>query len=168
MVDRRRPAKARQKAQQEAAATVQRKAGPPPSGEELMRATDSTGTDGSLPLIEELAPAPQAEDVFGRMAGLPHCLFLDSALAHPTLGRYSFVAADPFDFVQFPADGSDALKALAERLGRFTATSEPGCRPFREARPACWATISDAVWNVCRSLRPTSFACRRWLSVSTT
>ena len=76
-------------------------------------------------------PARQAEDVFARMAGLPYCLFLDSALAHPTLGRYSFVAADPFDFVQFPADGSDALKALAERLGRFTATSEPGLPPFQ-------------------------------------
>ena len=66
-----------------------------------------------------------------RMAGLPHCLFLDSALAHPTLGRYSFVAADPFDFVQFPADGSDALAALAERLARFTAASEPGLPPFQ-------------------------------------
>ena len=89
------------------------------------------GSNSALPLIEELAPARQAEDVFARMAGLPYCLFLDSALAHPTLGRYSFVAADPFDFVQFPADGSDALKALAERLGRFTATSEPGLPPFQ-------------------------------------
>ena len=75
------------------------------------------GTDASLPLVEELAPAPQAEEVFARMAGLPHCLFLDSALAHPTLGRYSFVAADPFDFVQFPADGSDALSGVGRAAG---------------------------------------------------
>ena len=27
----------------------------------------------------------------------------------PTLGRYSFLAADPFDFVELPADGGDAL-----------------------------------------------------------
>ena len=79
--------------------------------------TPAVGRDASLPLVEELAPAQQAEDVFARMAGLPHCLFLDSALAHPTLGRYSFVAADPFDFVQFPADGSDALSGIGGAAG---------------------------------------------------
>jgi len=52
------------------------------------------------------------------MARLPHCLFLDSAMTHPALGRYSFLAADPFDFVQSPADGSDALGTLEERLRR--------------------------------------------------
>ena len=93
--------------------------------------TGAVGIDASLPLVEELAPIPQAEDVFLRMADLPHCLFLDSAMAHPTLGRYSLVAADPFDFMQFPADGSDALTALEERLGRFAAAGQPGLPPFQ-------------------------------------
>jgi para-aminobenzoate synthetase component I len=57
------------------------------------------------------------------MAGLPHCLFLDSAMRHPTLGRYSFLAADPFDFVRCPADGSDALGVLEERLRQFSCFS---------------------------------------------
>jgi para-aminobenzoate synthetase component 1 len=84
-----------------------------------------------VPLVEEIAPAPQAEEMFLRMAGRPHCLFLDSAMAHPTLGRYSFLAADPFDFVQFPADGSDALEGLERRLGRFSATRVAGLPPFQ-------------------------------------
>jgi para-aminobenzoate synthetase component 1 len=72
-----------------------------------------------LPLVEELSPAPRPEEIFLRMARLPHCLFLDSAMSHPTLGRYSFLAADPFDFVELPADGSDALRILEERLRQF-------------------------------------------------
>ena len=84
-----------------------------------------------LPLVEELLPAPDAEDVFVRMAGLPHCLFLDSAMTHPTLGRYSFVAADPFDFLEIPADGSDALTVLAQRMGRFAADTATGLPPFQ-------------------------------------
>ena len=102
--------------------------------------TGSVGTSGSLPLVEGLLPAPRPEDVFLQMARLPHCLFLDSAMAHPTLGRYSFLAADPFDFVRFPADGSDALGALEERLRRFSChrradipvcRSETGLPPFQ-------------------------------------
>ncbi len=91
----------------------------------------SVGTSGALPLVEELVPAPEPADVFPRMACLPHCLFLDSAMRHPVLGRYSFLAADPFDFVQFSADGSDALAALARRIGQFTAVSLPELPPFQ-------------------------------------
>jgi len=92
--------------------------------------TCSVGTSG-LPLVEELSPAPRPEDVFLRMARLPHCLFLDSAMTHSTLGRYSFLAADPFDFIQLPADGSDALGALEERVRRFVATPVAGLPPFQ-------------------------------------
>jgi len=84
-----------------------------------------------LPLIEELTPAAEPEGVFLRLARLPHCLFLDSALGHPVLGRYSFLAADPFDFVQLPADGSDALELFRERLARFAAATVPELPPFQ-------------------------------------
>jgi len=82
-------------------------------------------------LVEELAGRPPDEELFRRMAGLPHCLFLDSAMVHPTLGRYSFLAADPFDFVQVPADGSDALTMLDARLRRFAADRVEGLPPFQ-------------------------------------
>jgi para-aminobenzoate synthetase component I len=90
----------------------------------------SVGTSG-LPLVEELLPAPRPEEVFPRLAGLPHCLFLDSAMRHPTLGRYSFLAADPFDFVELPADGGDALGILEGRLRQFTAMAVGGLPPFQ-------------------------------------
>jgi para-aminobenzoate synthetase component 1 len=81
--------------------------------------------------VEEIAPWPQPEEALLRLAGRPHCLFLDSAMVHPTLGRYSLLAADPFDFVQFPANGSDALEELSRRLGRFRATRVAGLPPFQ-------------------------------------
>jgi para-aminobenzoate synthetase component I len=52
-----------------------------------------------LPLVEPLVPAPDPEQIFVRLAGQPYCLFLDSAMVDPVLGRYSFVAADPFAFI---------------------------------------------------------------------
>lgn len=83
------------------------------------------------PLVMELTPAPEAVHVFQRLSHLPHCLFLDSALRHPALGRYSFVVADPIAFLSFPADGSDALHALAELLKKFTANTIPDLPPFQ-------------------------------------
>ena len=65
----------------------------------------ATGPDGFRPLAEELVPAPRSEEIFRRMCRLPHCLFLDSALHHRTLGRYSFVAADPFEFIRLATAG---------------------------------------------------------------
>ena len=53
-----------------------------------------------------------AVDVFRRLAGLPHVVFFDSAMRHPQLGRYSFVAADPVEWLVVPADGSDALAPI--------------------------------------------------------
>lgn len=85
----------------------------------------------SLPLVEELMPPPAPEEVFARLTGRPHCLFLDSALRHSRLGRYSFVAADPFDFVQLPADGNDVLTILAERLAPFSMPALPTLPPFQ-------------------------------------
>src|SRR5262245_27646172 len=50
-------------------------------------------------LVEELPSSLSARDVFARLAGLPHAAFLDSAMSHPTLGRYSFLTADPFEWI---------------------------------------------------------------------
>jgi para-aminobenzoate synthetase component 1 len=94
-----------------------------------------------LPLVEELTPALEAWQVFQRLAHLPHPLFLDSALAQPQLGRYSFVTADPFDwlcsrgrrtrFGQMILEDSDPLAVLAERLDRFRAEPIAGLPPFQ-------------------------------------
>ena len=83
------------------------------------------------PLIEELVPAREPEGVFLRMCRLPHCLFLDSALREPALGRYSFVAADPFDFLQLPPQRTDGLDKLARRMNGLQAETAAGLPPFQ-------------------------------------
>ncbi len=90
---------------------------------------DETVTSAAL--VHELFPPPQAEAVFLRLCRKPHCLFLDSAMRHPTLGRYSFVAADPFDYWELPADATDGLAHWAARAAAFSAATLPGLPPFQ-------------------------------------
>ena len=103
-----------------------------------------------------------------RLACLPHCLFLDSALRHPMLGRYSFLAADPFDFVQLPADGSDALGILAAQMQAFAAAAVAELPPFQGGAAGFSVTIWDAVWSVCRRRPWMSSACPPWPWACTT
>jgi para-aminobenzoate synthetase component I len=88
--------------------------------------------------VMELVPAPDAEDVFQRLAGLPHCLYLDSARRDSLLGRYSFVAADPFDFIEVPVSTDransrhdDAFALVERQLGGFATTAIAGLPPFQ-------------------------------------
>ena len=81
--------------------------------------------DDALPLVEELRPAPEAAEMFRRLARRPYCLFLDSARRDAQLGRYSFLMADPFEVLEVPADESDALAELATRLMPFRSAHRP-------------------------------------------
>lgn len=83
------------------------------------------------PLIKELLPAPDPMDVFQRLSARSHCLFLDSALRHNELGRFSFVTADPFDFLTFPSDSHDSLKHLEDRLNLLPANHLNHLPPFQ-------------------------------------
>src|SRR6201986_3936839 len=87
--------------------------------------------ESSLPLVEELHPVPDAADAFLRLRGLPHCLWFDSARQHPTLGRYSFLTAQPFDYLELPIDGTDGLATLAERLAPYQSATLAGLPPFQ-------------------------------------
>jgi len=82
-------------------------------------------------LVEELVPAPDPEYAFLCACGLPHCLFLDSALRDPRLGRYSFVTADPFDYLELPPDRTHGLALLKRRMARFRTETLPGLPPFQ-------------------------------------
>jgi para-aminobenzoate synthetase component 1 len=97
----------------------------------------------ALPLVVELTPAPTAWDAFQRFAGVSSALFLDSALHHAALGRYSFVTADPFESIR-SRDGSvvvagphqarepgDPFATLAVRLARYRSELLPGLPPFQ-------------------------------------
>ncbi len=86
------------------------------------------------PLVEELRPAPAVEDAFERLVHLDHCLFLDSAVVHPALGRYSFLAADPVVYWQVPvaAGGDEDLwHRLAAELAPLHTPAVPGVPPFQ-------------------------------------
>jgi para-aminobenzoate synthetase component 1 len=78
----------------------------------MTQATDQQ----TLPFVEPLDASLDPVDVFRRLAGLPHVVFFDSAMRHPELGRYSFVAADPIEWLCAPADGQDALGDFGFRL----------------------------------------------------
>jgi para-aminobenzoate synthetase component 1 len=94
-----------------------------------------------VPLVEELTPTPEPWDVARRLAHLNRLLFLDSAQTHPGFGRYSFVTADPFEWLwargqRIVASGKrcqagDPFAMLADRLARFPAATIPGLPPFQ-------------------------------------
>jgi para-aminobenzoate synthetase component 1 len=73
-------------------------------------------THHEFPLVERLDSSLEPVEAFRRLSGLPHVVFLDSAMRHPTLGRYSFIAADPVEWLTASADGSNALRDFGLRI----------------------------------------------------
>jgi para-aminobenzoate synthetase component 1 len=84
-----------------------------------------------LPLAERLPAELSPVDVFARLANLPHVVFFDSAAREGDLGRYSFIAADPFQWITQPADGSDALAVSQAALQQYPALPRPDLPPFQ-------------------------------------
>ena len=66
----------------------------------------------SAPVIKELLPMPDVEAVFLQLSHQRHCLFLDSSLREEQLGRYSFVTADPFHYMELAARTENELDVL--------------------------------------------------------
>jgi para-aminobenzoate synthetase component 1 len=104
--------------------------------------TESPAAASTIPLVEEVATHLRPWDVFQRLIGLRRVLFLDSAMEHPALGRWSFVTADPFEWLSAkgrrvtvsgrrePLD-ADPFAVLADRLARYRAEPLPGLPPFQ-------------------------------------
>lgn len=87
----------------------------------------------TLPLVEELVPAPDPWDVARHFLHWHDAVFLDSANESP-LGRYSFVAADPFAHVvsgEPEQRQADPFVHLAELLQRYPADTLAGLPPFQ-------------------------------------
>ena len=85
----------------------------------------ATGPTVFTPLVRELVPMPDSEAVFAKLAGRPHCLFLDSARRDRQLGRYSYIMVDPFDYLEFMPQDHQAFDVLQEKMAAFTV---PGTR----------------------------------------
>ncbi|ACL55104.1 aminodeoxychorismate synthase component I [Methylobacterium nodulans] len=86
-----------------------------------------------IPFLDPIAAA-------ARLQGRPGLAFLDSAMRHPELGRYSYLAADPF--LRFEVRGGRAfrdgaplegapLAALRRLLAPYRAEPLPGLPPFQ-------------------------------------
>jgi para-aminobenzoate synthetase component I len=95
-------------------------------------------TSPHLPVVEPARGPLDTEQRFQRFAHLPYALFLDSALVRPHLGRYSFLAADPFEVLRIPVGekgspgpAGDPLGELARRMRPWSAPTIPGLPPFQ-------------------------------------
>jgi para-aminobenzoate synthetase component I len=84
-----------------------------------------------FPLVHELHPVPDPAAAFERLQSRPHCLFLDSALRDPTLGRYSFLTADPFAIWRHEVGCIDPFPQLQAELSLFQAVTVPDLPPFQ-------------------------------------
>lgn len=62
---------------------------------------------------------------------LPFLTFFDSSMADRKLGRYSFIAADPFEHIVADAAGADWVAKLKARLAVYRTAPMPGLPPFQ-------------------------------------
>jgi para-aminobenzoate synthetase component I len=95
------------------------------------------------PLVEEISPVPDSAEALERFAILPRLLFLDSAQHSRSLGRYSFLTADPFEWIVSrgrhtfvsgetkPRDNVDPFSILLERMQRWQMEPIVGLPPFQ-------------------------------------
>ncbi len=97
----------------------------------------------SLPVVEEIAADLDPVEAFERLTSLPHLLFFDSAGRRSSLARYSFLTADPFewiwsrgrqifinDAIERPENG-DPFTVLAKRLQQWRTAPVAGLPPFQ-------------------------------------
>lgn len=111
-----------------------------------------SGASAGLPLAIELKPAPDPADALMRLAALPHVALLDSALRHAELGRFSFLAADPYEFRLFPAqtlaqtaspDPWNAARALVPAAS----VHDPRLPPFQGGLIGMWGYELGTLWE---------------------
>jgi para-aminobenzoate synthetase component 1 len=90
-------------------------------------------------IVEELAETPDIERSLEALANLPQCILFDSARQQAELGRYSFLAADPFEFIRLNMPEAAAASAahggvfamLAARFAPYITASVPDLPPFQ-------------------------------------
>jgi para-aminobenzoate synthetase component 1 len=95
--------------------------------------TGSLSSNQRVPLVEELSPAPETMDVLHAFAGCPGLILLESAMQREHVGRYSFLAADPFETIRLDQAefGRDPFVELRKTFERFSADTIEGLPPFQ-------------------------------------
>ncbi len=88
-----------------------------------------------LPLVEELSSAPTIEAALDAFCDWPDLLLFDSAMRRDSLGRYSYLTADPFRTfsTQEPQFGLDPFDEVRDVLSRsiYQIESVEGLPPFQ-------------------------------------
>jgi len=83
------------------------------------------------PHVELLPDHLTASLAFERLKHLPHCCWLDSALAGDRQSRFSFLAADPISVLEVDRVAADPLAKLEQWMGQFQSKTVPGLPPFQ-------------------------------------
>ncbi|MFQ5731336.1 MAG: anthranilate synthase component I family protein [Planctomycetaceae bacterium] len=89
-------------------------------------------TNGA-PLVEEMHPVPDVGDALRALSDLPGVVLFESRLQREPVGRYSFLAADPFEFVQIGRVrlGDDPFERVRDLCARFAVETVPDLPPFQ-------------------------------------
>ncbi len=91
----------------------------------------SDSIKNTFPLVAPLPVKLTPANVFGRLAHLPRVVFFDSATRDERVGRYSFVAANPFEWHSQTTFQQGALSELEQAWLKFSAPHREGLPPFQ-------------------------------------
>ncbi|MCA9238801.1 MAG: anthranilate synthase component I family protein [Planctomycetales bacterium] len=81
-------------------------------------------------VVVELPDSLDAVAALLRLQSLPGCVLFDSAMRHSELGRYSYVAADPFEWLTCDRR-QDGFQQVADALKKCPANTLNGLPPFQ-------------------------------------
>ena len=101
----------------------------------LFASVNGISLNASLPHVVEITGRISAEDAFRVLSHRPHCVFLDSARNDSTLGRYSFLAVDPFELIV--ADDRDGLRRIKQALATYSQPALDGLPPLQGGAIGC-------------------------------
>lgn len=86
---------------------------------------------GLLPLAERVDSSISTAEAFQRLAHLPNAVFFDSALRENGLGKYSFIAVDPFRWIECSDPTKDILHNVEKALDQYQAEHRDDLPPFQ-------------------------------------
>src|SRR5690606_14558676 len=83
------------------------------------------------PLVRRLPDKWTPEYCFRRLCSLPGCVWLDSSLNSEALGRYSYLAADPFSTLRIDKPSPLVCHELAQLSERYAQPKLDGLPPMQ-------------------------------------
>lgn len=87
--------------------------------------------DSAQPLVRRLPGEWTPDYCFERMASQVGCVWLDSSLTSAELGRYSYLAADPFTTLRIDKPQSGVDVRISQLIREFSQAKLPGLPPMQ-------------------------------------